>query len=113
MALQKQMTLDSGIVLDESYHRVMDIRLSRNLKDGTAEEVAAVNVFMYKDSTARFDGNGTVGHFQFDMTGSDYDTWLGVTVLDGTNVNPFSKVYGYMKDQTNLGGIDYTDATNV
>lgn len=113
MALKKEITTASGVNLPDAYHRVGDLDIRRTVdSDGTAVGAASIHVHIYKDSSARTDGLPWVDQFYFKVT-SDFTSYYGTEVLDGTNVNPVSQTYAYMKTQSDLHGIDYTDSTDV
>lgn len=114
MALQKAYTHSSGAEFPEAYHRVFLADLVRRIGSGGTiieEFTGAVDIF--KDSTARDEGKQPVRSFQFGMSGSDYATWFETTILDQTNINTIERTYEYMKTQSDLQGINYTDSTSV
>lgn len=114
MALQKNYTTSSGIELSEAYHRIMKTDLIRVVSVGGSVLDEADGVMqIWKDSTARSEGLSPIQSFQFSINASDYNTFFGTDVLDQTNVNSVAQMYGWVKTQTDLNGIDYTDSTDV
>jgi len=117
MALQKNIILKNGLQVPESYHRIGDIRLDRELRDGTSYPVAYVCVNVFKNQEARTDGLPTIFNHFFDISDKDttqsYTDYLGTSQLDATGNNILSQTYEYMKTQSNISGVDYTDSTNV
>ena len=86
-------------------------------KDGSSEYDFLGNIQIFKDSTARSDGLKPVAEFSFSVQdrkdSTAFTEFFSTDTLDSTNVNIVEQTYNYMKTQSDLAGIDYTDGTDV
>jgi hypothetical protein len=124
MALQKPYELESGIVLSEAYHRVRNASLDRPVEhsgDGTNYDRVTMQMEIFRDSTARQNNNKAAKFYVYDVFAAQdqtgFETYFGMSQLDGTNTNLVGQCYSYLKTKTDVNGMDvsinYTDSTDV
>ena len=118
MAIQKSYMSKGGVELSEAYHKIDQASITRSVGNGgTANFSFSGNVNIYRDSTARTQGLSPVVNFSFAVTdvgdSTDFTDHFSTGILDSTNVNIVNQAYVYMKSQSSLFGIDYTDGTDV
>ncbi len=89
MALQKNITLDNGINLPESYIMISSVNYINGYH-------STVKVNIYKDRSARLSGKSEVVKFQH-LCVDDFPVYFSYSVLDQEGVNIISKGYEYLK----------------
>lgn len=113
MAIQKAYTHPNGTTYASAYHKVQVVELlKRVLESGETEDMAMCRVAIFKDSEARTAGKVAVHEFAFPVRNvyptSEFDTHMGIDILNQSNVNVMKQAYVYMKTKSDLDGIDYT-----
>lgn len=101
MALQKTHTTAQGV--SANYWR---LELMRFDFDG---KVAAFDLHLYKDSTARSNGDKFLESSEYFVRDTDFDTWFAPAVLDVLSQNPQERAYEYLKTLTTP--VDFTTGT--
>lgn len=102
MGLQKNITLDTGINLPESYMKISSV----NYINGY-HTVISVNI--YKDKTARLDGKPEIVKFKHSCVEiEEFNTYFSLDVLNQVDVNILSQSYIWLKTLP-----FYTDAIDV
>lgn len=114
MALEKSITSPHGILCPNAYHKVQASTLYKPAANSGGFVYKVQNaVAVFYDSTARENNNQPVFEYWFDVEETDCSSYYSFDNLDGTNQNQFSQTYDYMKTQSDLAGIDYTDSTDA
>lgn len=102
MALQVDYTLDSGVDLASSYHRVTALYI--NIENG----YGYVLINIYKDKTSRDNNLEPVKRVKKDFGSTDFNSFLTATDVDPANINHVSQGYAYLKTLP-----EYANATDV
>ena len=115
MALQKSYDHESGINLPNAYHKVSNVSY-----DNADSGLINFSVSIYADSSARLNGNPSVTRFSYgsntitgNVDSSSFEQYFSISAMDATNANIVKNVYEYMKTQSDINGVDYTDSTDV
>jgi len=108
MALQKSLTLENGVILNEAYIKISTFLFYNKTNESSYVEVRA-NVF--KDQQARIDGKPEVISFVHKCTNPNFNEYFSLTVLNDENKNMISQAYAWMKTMTAYSGsIDMIDS---
>ena len=92
MALQKSIELSSGIVLDNSYHRLTSINLDY------VNKVFQLVVSIYANQQTRLDGKNLVFTNYFNNNSREvFDEYFSIEVLNQTGQNPIERGYAFLK----------------
>lgn len=100
MAIQKNLTLDSGVNLTASYIKID--RCVFNLSDD--EQIVSIIVCVYKDSAARTANKTCVAKYSHNCSGDDFDTYFSTTALNVENNNFMKSAYQWLMTLSNYSG---------
>ncbi len=107
MALQKQIELDNGVILENAYIKIATFYFYNPSTDNSYVDLE-VNIF--KDQQARQDGKPEVSKFTHKCTDPNFTNYFSLPVLNGENKNMISQAYEWMKSMTLYSGaIDIQD----
>lgn len=108
MAIQKAITLNSGIVLASAYHKVIKVNISKEIN----KSEVAFFLQIFKDFGARNDEKGPVMLLEHRVgnhyPNNDFDAFFDISVLNAVDVNAIKQCYEWLKTQ-DVGGINYTE----
>jgi len=103
MALQKQVELSSGIVLEEAYHRLVSVQLDY------VSKVFQLVINIYVNESLRREGKNCILTNYFNNEDRNvFDQFFSVEALNISEQNPIERGYEYLKTLP-----DYEEAVNV
>lgn len=100
MALQKSITLNSGILLSTAYHKICTVNITRN----SNENIVKFQVDIYANEEARTSNKKPVKSL---YTVCSDQAFIGLDVLNAEGTNVFTQCYEFLKTQT-IEDINYT-----
>jgi len=108
MALQVSYTDDYGATHAQAYVQVQSMTIYPS--------VVHMDVAYFHNAAARSKADETaqksvIRHFQFQIAGTDFNTYFADGVLDDDTKSPFKQAYAYLKTQSEP--IDLRSATDV
>lgn len=104
MAIQKNITLDSGVALVASYVKITKCLFNLSIQ----EQALGVVVCVYKDAAARTAGKVGVCKLSYNCSGDDFDTYFSTTALDIVNNNFIKSAYNWLMSLS-----EYSDGVEV
>jgi hypothetical protein len=108
MGLQKQIELESGVILPEAYAKVSTFYFYNTSSDNSYVNIE-VNIF--KDKAARDSGKPEVAKFIHKCNDPNFTEYFSLSVLNGIDVNMISQAYEWMKTMSIYSGsIDIVDS---
>ena len=105
MALTKQITLNSGITIENAYIKVFSITYFNN---ASYDSYVKFNVNIFFNQDARNQGKPEVIAFPYQVSGEDFDVYFDFNVLKQAEKNIVSQAYEYLKSLS-----FYSDATDI
>jgi len=107
MAIQKEITLQSDIVVPNAYHKVVATSMVRNGNDNRVY----VQVSVFKDEAAKCAGKTPIMEFSLpEVSAENIQKFFSIDVLNAQGCNMIKQCYEYMKTQK-VSDIDYTSSS--
>jgi len=108
MALQKQISLDNGVVLSEAYIKISSFTFSNKSNDVS---FARIEVSVFNNKNARDGGRPEVTKFVHKCGDPQFTEYFSLSILNGENINMISKAYNWLKTMgIYSGATDITDS---
>ena len=101
MGLQKQIELESGVILPSAYIKISTFYFYNKSGDSSYVNIE-VNIF--KDQQARLDGKPEVAKFIHKCSEPKFNEYFSLVVLNGENINMISQSYEWMKTMNIYSG---------
>lgn len=101
MALNKNLTLENGILLSGAYIKVSKIEIEL-----VKPERTIVTVCIYKDVDAYTDKKAEVLSIKHICSGNDYKTYFSTSVLSTVDTNFLSQSYLWLKNKVYVNAQD-------
>ena len=94
MALQKQVTLNSGVILENGYIKIRSLELYNN---ANYDSYVIIHVSIFYDQNARNSKKPEVVNFIHKVTGEIFDQFFSYNIMSQEGNNPISQGYLYLK----------------
>ncbi len=101
MALQKQITLDNGIILTNAYIKISSFYFFNKVGDNS---YVNIEISIFKDQQARIDGKPEVIRFNHKCADPKFTEYFSLAVLNDQDKNMISQAYEYMKTMSIYSG---------
>ena len=105
MALKKQVTLDSGVTLEEAYIKIRSLECFNH---SNYDSYVIINVAIFFNQEARNSHKPEVITFSYKVTGDAFTQYFAFNVIKQEGVHPVSQAYLYLKTLS-----FYADAEDV